>query len=93
MPSLPILLAALAGGALLLANLGASRRLGREPGLPPGQRRAQHLVIWLLPVVGALLVWWLSRPEPPPPPAPANGSPEENDEDLAICHTDYHHSD
>lgn len=82
MPSLPILLAALAGGALLLANLGASRRLGRTPGLPPGQRRAQHLVIW-----------WLSRPELPPPPAPAHGSPEENDEDLAICHTDYHHSD
>lgn len=51
----------LIGAVWLALSLWASRRVLADPATAPGQRRLQMLVVWLLPVVGALLTLHLTR--------------------------------
>jgi len=50
--------------ALLLANIAATIRVLRFEGSTRGQKFAQTLVVWLLPILGAGLVFALTHDEP-----------------------------
>lgn len=47
--------------ALLLLNLGSSLALARSSRYDRRQKQLQFALIWLLPMVGALLVWALAQ--------------------------------
>lgn len=51
-------------GALLLLNLGSSWALARSSRYSRRQKQLQFALIWLLPMVGALLVWALAKDRP-----------------------------
>lgn len=79
MPELvPFASAALALTMLLLANLGATRRIACEPHQDPLRARRQIILVWALPLFGALLVrsWYDALDFPPEPDDfPTNDSP------------------
>jgi hypothetical protein len=50
--------------ALVLLNVWTVRRVLRDEFLSPGQRRAQILIVWLIPFLGALLTLHMMRTKP-----------------------------
>jgi len=59
---LPLVLFASSGVTWLCLSWWGTRVLIREPDLPRLQRIAQLVVVWVVPIVGALLVLELHRP-------------------------------
>lgn len=49
---------------LLLLNFGSSLALARSSRYDRKQKWLQFVLIWLLPIVGALLVWALAKDRP-----------------------------
>lgn len=73
----------ISAAVLVAMNVVASARVVRENQGPPVQigtfkddpsrrQRAQLLLVWLLPLVGALIVWALYSPRRKPPSGPSN---------------------
>ena len=52
---------------LALINLAVSIQTGRSPRYELQQKRLQYLLIWLLPVIGAVITWSINRHSARPP--------------------------
>lgn len=92
MPPLLILMLLIALGAIIAANLLATWRIVRSDFDPESQRLLQLAFVWCLPVIGAAIVFSLSRPSLE---AHVGRYPEkkEEPEDVAVAQPDYSSSD
>ena len=59
-------------------NIFITRRVLAHEDYDAFQRRAQILIIWLMPIAGLVVVWWFSRPRL----QRKRTGPEEADDDV-----------
>lgn len=65
---------------LVLLNARTTRRVLRDEFLSPGQRRAQILIVWLIPFLGALLTLHMMRTKPEKFPGRYSEAPDPGDD-------------
>jgi hypothetical protein len=88
---LTILLAFVA--AIFVANVLASIRIVRDKLGTSTQKVAQFLLVWLLPIAGAIFVLMLTRTSLVPGSGRYDAKREEPDDDVAVAQIDYSSSD
>lgn len=92
MPPLLIVMLLIALGAIIAANLFATWRIARNDFDPASQRLLQLAFVWCLPIIGAAIVFFLTRAnlEPHVGRYPKKkGEPE----DVPVAQPDYSSSD
>lgn len=93
MPPILIAFLGVVFAGVLLANVLASRRIIRDELGTSGQKVAQFLLVWLVPVAGAVCVFLLTRSSLGPGAGRYHVEREEPDEDVAVAKIDYSSSD
>lgn len=87
----PLLIGALVviAGCVLIANVLASGRIIRDDLATHGQKAAQFLFVWLVPIVGAIFVFVLTRGNLEPHSGRYPKGREGPDDDLDVAKVDY----
>ncbi len=78
---------------IVVANVVASLRIARDDLGTVGQKIAQLLFVWLVPVVGAIFAFLLTRRNPEKGPGIYGGAKEQQDETPTVAWRDYGDAD
>ena len=93
MPPLILTILLAVAAAILMANIFVSSRIVRDKLGTSKQKVAQFLLVWLLPIAGAIFVLILTRTSLVPGSGCYDAKREEPDDDVAVAQIDYSSSD
>lgn len=93
MPLALVALFAVIAVGVVVANVVASLRIARDDLGTIGQKIAQFLFVWLVPVLGALFVLLLTRRNPENGSGNYGGAKEQPDETPTVAWRDYGDAD
>lgn len=93
MPLALVVLFAVIAAGVVVANVVTSLRIARDDLGTVGEKIAQFLFVWLVPVVGAIFVFLLTRRNSEKGSGNYGSAKEQQDETPAVAWRDYGDAD